>query len=145
MGREGHCRQISLVCVGSTHSVPATVGLPPLMGLCFPHLHCSDSWLLHMERALRCMRFQFSGIPQKRRLGWACVLCLPQPEQLRQPRSLSGILSPGVVRLIPSTVPASVSAGTSRVHVPCVYSWELALAATLLADIGHPESQEVFG
>ena len=36
MGREGRCRQISL-CVGSTLSVPATLGLPLLMGVCaFP-------------------------------------------------------------------------------------------------------------
>ena len=31
------------------------------------------------------MQFQFLGIPQKRRFGCACVLCLPQPERLRQP------------------------------------------------------------
>ena len=48
-------------------------------------LHCSGSWMLYMERALRCVRFQFSGPPQKRGLGCACVLCLPRPEWLRQP------------------------------------------------------------
>ena len=37
------------------------------------------------------LRFRFSGTPQKRRLSWACILCLslalclPLPEQLRQP------------------------------------------------------------
>ena len=30
-----------------------------------------------MERALHCLRFQFSGTPQKRGFGCACVLCLP--------------------------------------------------------------------
>ena len=30
MGREGHCKEISLVCVGSACSVQATLGLPPL-------------------------------------------------------------------------------------------------------------------
>ena len=35
-GRAGHCRQI-LLCVGSTHHVPATLGLPLLTGVCaFP-------------------------------------------------------------------------------------------------------------
>ena len=35
-GREGRCRQI-LLCVGSTRRVPATLGLPLLMGVCaFP-------------------------------------------------------------------------------------------------------------
>ena len=29
-GREEHCKQISLVCVGSVCSVEATLGLPPL-------------------------------------------------------------------------------------------------------------------
>ena len=41
-------------------------------------------------------------------------------------RSLTGALSPGVVRLLPSVVLASVSAHTSRVCAACVYSWELA-------------------
>ena len=36
-GREGHCRQISL-CVGSTHSVLVTLGLPSLTGVCSPRL-----------------------------------------------------------------------------------------------------------
>ena len=55
------------------------------MRVCFPHLHCSGSRLLYGEWALSCMWFQFLGTPQKCRLGWACVLCLPQPEQLRHP------------------------------------------------------------
>ena len=68
---------MSLACVGSTHSVLATLGLPLLTGVFFPHLQCSGSWLLYMGQTLRCVRFQFSGISQKRGLGWACVLCLP--------------------------------------------------------------------
>ena len=145
MGREGCCRQISLVCLGSTHSVPATVGLSPLTGVCFPRLHCSDSWLLYIERALRCMRFQFSGIPQKRRLGWACVLCLPQPEQLRQPGACRAY-SP---RVQCALSPPLFQPQFLRVPVGCMClvsilgSWPL--AATLLVDIDHPESQEVFG
>ena len=47
--------------------------------VCFPHLHCSGSRLLYREWALSCMLFQFSGTPQKCRLGWTCVLCLPHP------------------------------------------------------------------
>ena len=54
-------------------------------------------------------------------------------------RSLTGALSPGAARLLPSPAPASVSARASRVRAPCV------LAATLLANVDHPESQEVFG
>ena len=76
VGRERHCRRMSLACVGSTLSVPTTLGLPPLTGVCFPRLHCSGSWLLYREQALCCMQFQFLGTTQKRGLGWACILCL---------------------------------------------------------------------
>ena len=33
------------------------------------------------------MRLQFSGPPQKRGFGCACVLCLPRPERFRQPEA----------------------------------------------------------
>ena len=59
-------------------------------------------------------------------------------------RSLTGALSPGAVRLIPSTVPASISARVDRVRLASVLG-SSSLAATLLADVNHPESQEVFG
>ena len=76
VGREGRCRQIS-VC-GEHSPCSSHAGFAPLMGACFPRLHCSGSQLLYMEWALRCMRFQFSGTTQKHRFSWACVLCLPQ-------------------------------------------------------------------
>ena len=85
--------QISLACVGSTCSVPATLALPPLM-VCV----LSPSILLRLQVALqgagrelralprpKLLRFRFLGTPQRRRRGWACVLCLPRSEQLRQP------------------------------------------------------------
>ena len=40
---------------------------------------------LHGHSRPKPLRFQFSGTPQRHRLSWACVLCLPGPEQLRQP------------------------------------------------------------
>ena len=36
VGREGPCRQMSLACVGSTRSVPATLGLPRSWVCAFP-------------------------------------------------------------------------------------------------------------
>ena len=85
MGREGHCKQISLACVGSTRSVPATVCLPPLT-VCVLSL----STLLRLQVDLqeagpelcalpRCkpLRFRFLGTPQRHRLSWTFVLCLP--------------------------------------------------------------------
>ena len=59
-------------------------------------------------------------------------------------RSLTSTLSPRAARLIPSAVPASVSACAGWVRlVSLLGSWSL--AATLPVDINHPESQEVFG
>ena len=68
-----------------THSACQFLRAAGREGCYFPHLCCSGSWLLYMEHALCCMLFQFSGIPQKRGLSCACFLCLPRPEQLRQP------------------------------------------------------------
>ena len=131
---------MSLACVGSTHCVPAILGLP---------LHCSGSRLLYVERDLCCVWFQFSGSPQKCGRSWACVLCLPWLSSSGS-QELDGRTLPGAVRLIPSKVPASVSA-RARVRWPvrCMQlvsvlrSWPLAV--TLPADVYHPESQEVVG
>ena len=64
-------------------------------------------------------RFRFLGTPQRRRQGWACVLCLPAGAA-QAARSLMSTLSPGAVCLIPSAVPASDST-----HEPCVSSGKL--------------------
>ena len=65
------------------------------------------------------------------------------PEQLRR-QELDGRTLPGAARLLPSAAPASVSARTGGVHLGSVLgSWSP--AATLPADVDHPESQEVFG
>ena len=68
-----------------------------------------------------------------------------------------GALSPGAAHLLPSAVPASVSARASWVCAPSLLrvpspsprplqsgACALCLAATLPADVAHPESQEVF-
>ena len=81
-GREGHCRQISLVCVGSAHSVLATLGLPPLtacvLSLSTPHrlqvaLQGAGPELCALPRS-KPLRFRFLGTPQSCRHGWDCVL-----------------------------------------------------------------------
>ena len=82
LGREEHCKQISLACV---HSDSATLGLPCSQRVCFPSLHCSDSRLLcrelsdagpglHALPRSKPLRFRFTGTPQRCRLVWACVL-----------------------------------------------------------------------
>ena len=68
---------MSLACVGSTRSVLATLGLSPLTACML-----SLSTLLRLQVALqgagpklhalsspKPLRFRFSGIPQRRRLG----------------------------------------------------------------------------
>ena len=117
-GREGRCRQLSLACVGSTRSVPAMLGVPVLTGVCYPRLHCSGSRLLYMEWALHCVRFQFSGIPQKRRLGWACLVGAAQAA-----RSLTDALTSGATHIIPLR---SQPVSTRWPGAPCVCSRELA-------------------
>ena len=91
--------------------------------LCFPHLHCSGSRLVYRERALSCMRFQFSSIPRRRRLGWACVLCLPclssSGSQELDWRTLPGCGAPSPLR-----GPCLRSRGRG-LGVPCVGSGEL--------------------
>ena len=61
MGREGHCKQTSLVCVGSACTVSAPLGLPPLRACVL-----SLSTLLrlqvvlrgnYLKRALGCVHF----------------------------------------------------------------------------------------
>ena len=115
MLRGGRALQTDMLCVGSTRRVPGTLGLPRSWRMLSP------STLLRLLAALQgagpalCalprpqpLGFRFSGPPQRRRLGWACLLCLPR-RAAQAARSLTGVLCPGAVRLLPSAVPASVS------------------------------------
>ena len=142
-GRAGCCRQISL-CVGSTHSIPATLGLPHSRVCAFP------STLLRLPATLYGTGPALHVVPvfgySTKARTWLGLCFVPSLARAAQAaRSLTGVLSPGVVRLHPSAVPASVS----LVPVRCVRlvsvlgSWPL--AATLPVDVNHPESQEVFG
>ena len=100
--------------------------------VCFPRLHCSGSWLLCRElsklgielRALprpKPLRLRFSGAPQRRRLGWACVLCLSQVPAAQVTRCLVGALSPGeAVHLIISPSQSLGFLGAQRkCHLRC--------------------------
>ena len=139
MGREEHCKQISLACVGSARSVSATLGLPPacvlsqstllrlqvaLQGNClkqalgcvhYPGLSCSGSgsWVLHKGTDLVGRAF--------------CVL--PRFEQLRQPgtwRSHSPQVGGASYHLpIPSPSVSWVRCRGAISVVPCVSSGEL--------------------
>ena len=121
---------MSLSCVGSTHSVLATLGFLSLRHVCFPCLHCPGSRLLCREWALSCMhfpglshsgsRFRLSTKVQTR-LGLRFV---PSPVGAAQAaRSLTSALSLGAVGLIPSGVPTCFC--VRRSGVPCVSSGDL--------------------
>ena len=90
VGREEHCKQISLACVGSARSVWTTLGLPQLTVACAFQVYtaqapgCSAGELSKVGPGLcalprsKPLRFRFSGTPQRHRLSWACVLCPSQ-------------------------------------------------------------------
>ena len=122
-GREGRCRQISLACVGSTHSVLATLRLPRSRVCAFP---------VYTAQAPGC---SIGGGP--------CVACgssfpvLPKSTDSVGPafcafpagaaqtaRSLMGALSP--VHAPSPLCRPSLSFHTRRYSAPCVCFRELA-------------------
>ena len=78
---------------------------PSSWHVCFPSVHCSGSRLLYQElsdagpglHALprsKPLRFRFLGTPQRRRLGWACVLCPSQVWATQVTRFLASTVAP---------------------------------------------------
>ena len=137
VGREEHCKQISLVCAGSARGILATLGLPLLLACVLSRLHCSGSRLLCQELSetdpglyalhrSKPLRFRYSGSPQRHRLGWACVLC---PSQVRAAQ---------VMRCL-----ASVVTATHRLPVPAARFSGCITGAPSQAAVDCPQSQEV--
>ena len=143
MGREEHCKQISLVCVGSACSVWATLGLPPLTARVL-----SQSTLLWLQVALqgtgpglralprsKPLRFRFSGTPQRHRLGWACSVCPSLVRAVQAARSFGSTLSAGgeCILSLPraSHSDSWVAVGAPISSVPCVSSVELISGCSL--------------
>ena len=131
MGKEEHCKQISLACVGSAHSVSARLGLPPLTACML-----SQSTLIRLQVALRgtgpglCalprskpVRFRFLGTPQRCRLSWACVLCHFPVRAAQATRCIASTLSSGAVRLITSLVPAAQVSRSARLRCTMCLFW----------------------
>ena len=97
VGREGHCKQMSLVCVGSACSVWNTLSLPQLAACAFQVYTAQASGCsagapskagpafcaLPRSKPLGC---RFSHTLQGHRLGWARVLC---PFQVRAAQATS--------------------------------------------------------
>ena len=100
---------------------------------CFPSLHCSGSRLLcpemseadpglHALPRSKPLRFRHWGTPQRRRLGWACILCPSQVRAAQMTRCL-----------------VSVVAATYHLPRPCCSVF----SAPSQADVDCPEFQEV--
>ena len=122
MGREEHCKQVSLVCVGSAHSVWATLGLPLLIACVL-----SRSTLLRLQVALQgnCLKWAlgyvpFPGLSSSGSGSWASTkvqtwLGLPfVPSQVRAAQ---------VTRCLVSTLS---QVGSASYHLPspsCTVSW----------------------
>ena len=91
--------------------------------VCFPSLHCSDSRLLCQElpevgpglHALlrsKPLRFRLLGTPQRRRLGWACILCPSQVRAAQVTRCLTSAVAPSwILWLIVSPIPTTRFSG----------------------------------
>ena len=112
VGREEHCKQMSLACVGSARSVSTTLGLLQLVVCAFwiyvaQAPGCSAGApskvgsAFHALPRSKPLRFMFLGTPQRRRLGWACVLCPSQVQAAQVTRCLESTHSPGVCVLLP--------------------------------------------
>ena len=126
VGREGHCKQITLACA---HSISVTLGLPPSWRLCPPCPHCSGSRLLRREPSeaspglhapprSKLLRFRHSGSPQRCRLGWACVLCPSQVRAAQVMRCLASAIA--ATYRLPATRLSRCTTGTpSQADVDC--------------------------
>ena len=138
MGREEHCKQILLACVGECSQSMDHSWFAPIHCVCaFPVYTaqapgCSAGELsnmgpgLHAFLRLKPLRFRFLGTSQRCRLGWACLLCPSQVRAAHMTRCLVSALSQVGVHLITSQVPAFISS------VPCDSSGEL------ISDCGPP-------
>ena len=141
MGREEHCKQIPLACVGSTRSVSAALGLPPLTACVL-----SQSTLLRLyvalpgnclRRALGCVYFpglSCSGsgsrvLHKGADLVGPAFCALPRSEQLRRQGAwwlqTPQVGSASYHLLSPSQLVSWVSVGAPISGVPCFSSGEL--------------------
>ena len=138
MGREEHCKQISLVGVGSALCLGHT-GFALLTASVL-----SQSTLLRLQVAvlgnflgwaLGCvhfpepgqvprstpLRFRFSGTPQRHRLSWACVLCPSQVQAAQVTRCLVSAVSPDGECILspPWSQPLSFLGSSGHAHLRC--------------------------
>ena len=139
-----------------SYLIASSVALPGGAGAAFPSTLLRLSAVVYGACPALCA-VPPSGVPRKRGTkSCACFLCPPRLSGSGS-QELDGRTLPGCGVPSPSLVPASVSTHASRVRAPSALAvsspsprprWSgacaLCLAATLLTDVDHPESQEVF-
>ena len=109
---------MSLACVGSTRSVPATLGLPRSRACALPiNAAQAPGFSLWSGPCVACGSSFWVFYKSTDSVGPA--FCAFPAQAAQAARSLTGAVSPGAVCLLPSVVPASVSLHVSRVCAPC--------------------------
>ena len=109
VGREGHCKQILLVCVGSACSVWTTLSLPQLKVACASQVYTAQAPGCS-ARALSEVGPTFHTFPRSKSVRFLCTLqghrhrlvCILHPSQVRAiqvTRCLVRALSWGTVHL----------------------------------------------
>ena len=116
---EGRCRQMSLACVGSTRSVPATLGLPP-RHLLSPSAQAPGCSLWNRPR-IAC-NSSFRVFHRSADSVGPAFCAFPSPSSSGS-QELDGRTLPGYRASYPSTGPASVSMRQSG--APCASSGKL--------------------
>ena len=119
-GREGRCRQMSLAGVGSTRSVPSTLGLPRSQVCAFPvYIAQAPGCSIGSGPCVACgSSFR---VFHKSADSDGPAFCAFPARAAQAAQSLTSILSRGAVRLLPHpAVPASFL--TRRLGAPCVCS-----------------------
>ena len=123
---EGGALQADIAVCGERSQCSGHTGFAPTYGCMLPlsTLLRLPAALYGAGPALRVVPVFGYSTKARTQLGLRFV---PSPARAAQAaRSLKGTLSLGAVHLIPSVVPASVSADTRLVRAPCVCSQELA-------------------
>ena len=109
---------------------------PHSQHVCFPCLPCLGSRLLCWELSeaspglyalprSKPLRFRLSGTPQRRRLGWACVLCPSQVRAAQVTRCLASALSQVVS--VSYSPPRSQLLSFLGVEQACLLRWAMCL------------------
>jgi len=152
VGREEHCKQISLVCVGSAHSVWATLGLPQLTVACafwvyttqtpgYYAGHCPKQTLHFVHFPGLSHSGSGSRVLHKGIDSFGHAFCaFSRSEQLRQSGAWWAHCSRWVMHLnhLPGTGQLVSQVSSQVCHVSPLGSWSQAV--TLLADINCPRN-----